>query len=252
MENKDQSGGSSSCSSENPNPCPICLGPVVEDSYLDKCFHKFCYNCIVHWTKVVASKHSSLLSSVKCPLCKKMFQSFMDMMELIFNGITLVKFLEIGILNDVFNVSRYWKSRKYLQSNQWLQSWLRREIQAVMQEEDVEIVVHHILGVVDSFLKRNKQRCQMGTPETKEEDFKALVSDAARPFLMARTDRFVNEMQLFLASALNIEAYDAVYMQRLGWNTPRVTMESGEGETSGQTPVIPYLHIFDEDSDGTD
>ncbi|KAH9754979.1 RING-type domain-containing protein [Citrus sinensis] len=181
-----------------------------------------------------------------------MFQSFMDMMELIFNGITLVKFLEIGILNDVFNVSRYWKSRKYLQSNQWLQSWLRREIQAVMQEEDVEIVVHHILGVVDSFLKRNKQRCQMGTPETKEEDFKALVSDAARPFLMARTDRFVNEMQLFLASALNIEAYDAVYMQRLGWNTPRVTMESGEGETSGQTPVIPYLHIFDEDSDGTD
>ncbi|KAH9754978.1 RING-type domain-containing protein [Citrus sinensis] len=223
MENKDQSGGSSSCSSENPNPCPICLGPVVEDSYLDKCFRT-----------------------------QKMFQSFMDMMELIFNGITLVKFLEIGILNDVFNVSRYWKSRKYLQSNQWLQSWLRREIQAVMQEEDVEIVVHHILGVVDSFLKRNKQRCQMGTPETKEEDFKALVSDAARPFLMARTDRFVNEMQLFLASALNIEAYDAVYMQRLGWNTPRVTMESGEGETSGQTPVIPYLHIFDEDSDGTD
>lgn len=92
----------------------------------------------------------------------------------------------------------------------------------------------------------------MGTPETKEEDFKALVSDAARPFLMARTDRFVNEMQLFLASGLNIEAYDAVYMQRLGWNTPRVTMESGEGETSEQTPVIPYLHIFDEDSDGTD
>ncbi|KAL9447376.1 hypothetical protein AB3S75_014944 [Citrus x aurantiifolia] len=121
-----------------------------------------------------------------------------------------------------------------------------------MQEEDVEIVVHHILGVVDSFLKRNKQRCQMGTPETKEEDFKALVSDAARPFLMARTDRFVNEMQLFLASGLNIEAYDAVYMQRLGWNTPRVTMESGEGETSEQTPVIPYLHIFDGDSDGTD
>lgn len=98
---------------------------------------------------------------------------------------------------------------------------------------------------------RHEQRCQMEAPETKQEDFKALVSDAARPFLMARTDRFVNEMQLFLASGLNIEAYDAVYMQRLGWNTPRVTMESGEGETSGQTLVIPYLHIFDEDSDGT-
>lgn len=38
MENKDQSGGYSACFSDNPNPCPICLGPVVEDSYLDKCF----------------------------------------------------------------------------------------------------------------------------------------------------------------------------------------------------------------------
>ncbi|KAJ0078941.1 hypothetical protein Patl1_22680 [Pistacia atlantica] len=68
MESNVKSG--SSASSGDPNPCPICLGPMVQDSYLDKCYHKFCYNCIIQWTKVVASKHSSLLSSVKCPLCK--------------------------------------------------------------------------------------------------------------------------------------------------------------------------------------
>lgn len=90
-------------------------------------------------------------------------------------------------------------------------------------------------------------------PEAKQEEFKALVSDAARLFLMARMDRFVNEMELFLASGLNIEAFDAVYMQRLGWNSSRVTIESPERGSSGQTSVIvPYLHIFDEDSDGTD
>ncbi|XP_044482171.1 uncharacterized protein LOC123208718 [Mangifera indica] len=90
-------------------------------------------------------------------------------------------------------------------------------------------------------------------PEAKQEEFKALLSDAARPFLMARMDRFVNEMELFLASGLNIEAFDAVYMQRLGWNSPRVTIESPERESSGQTSVIvPHLHIFDVDSDGTD
>ncbi|KAJ0080384.1 hypothetical protein Patl1_22679 [Pistacia atlantica] len=161
--------------------------------------------------------------------------------------------VQSGILNDIFNVSRYWKSGKYHQSNQWLHGWLRREIQALMQEEDVEIVVHHIVGVVDSFLRRNEHMRLVEKPEAKQEDFKALVSDAARPFLMARTDRFVNEMELFLASGLNIEAYDAVYMQRLGWNTPRVTIESTERESSGQAPVIvPYLYIFDEDSDGTD
>lgn len=38
-----------------------------------------------------------------------------------------------GFLNDIFDVLRYWKSHKYLQPNRWLQSWLRREIQALMQ-----------------------------------------------------------------------------------------------------------------------
>lgn len=41
--------------------------------------------------------------------------------------------VQSGILNDIFNAERYWKSRKYLQSNLWLQNWLRREIQALMQ-----------------------------------------------------------------------------------------------------------------------
>ena len=99
---------------------------------------------------------------------------------------------------------------------------------------------------------RDEQARQKESPETKQEKFKAAVSEAARPFVIARTDRFVNEMELFLASGLNIEAYDAIYQQRLGWNTPRETINSSEQESSGQTFVVPYLYIFDEDSDGTD
>lgn len=99
---------------------------------------------------------------------------------------------------------------------------------------------------------RDEQLRQTETAEAKQGRFKAAVSEAARPFLTARTDRFVNEMELFLASGLNIEAYDAVYIQRLGWNTPRETIDSSEQESSGQTFVVPYLYIFNEDSDGTD
>lgn len=98
---------------------------------------------------------------------------------------------------------------------------------------------------------RNDQYSRSRTPEAKEEEFQALISDAARPFLAARTERFVNEMELFLASGLNIEAYDAVYKQRLGWSAPGVTSET-TGGLSEQRPIIPYLYIFDEDSDGTD
>ncbi|XVF41974.1 hypothetical protein PTKIN_Ptkin01aG0323300 [Pterospermum kingtungense] len=88
------------------------------------------------------------------------------------------------------------------------------------------------------------------TAEAKQEDFRIAVSDAAKPFLLARTERFVNELELFLASGLNVEAYDAVYMQRLGWNTPGgASISMPAEEPSQHTGVVPYLYIFDADSD---
>ncbi|PON76374.1 TNF receptor-associated factor [Parasponia andersonii] len=262
----------SSSTSEDFNPCPICLGPFLQESYLDKCFHRFCYNCIRQWIKVVSGKRSCKFASVTCPLCKienfsiihgfdgsSFQQSYVT--QDFENGFVLTKahkyrlqsyYTEPGFLSDIFSVSRYWKSHKYLQPNHWLHSWLRREIQALMQEEDVDIVVHHIVGVINSFQTKSKREVQRKTPEAKSEEFRSLISDAARPFLAARTDRFVNEVELFLASGLTIEAYDAVYKQRLGWSAPRVTGESTEGELSEQRTTIPYLYIFDEDSDETD
>ncbi|KAA8545095.1 hypothetical protein F0562_019879 [Nyssa sinensis] len=181
MELNRATGSSSSSSSSDSNPCPICLGPVVQDSYLDRCFHKFCYNCIVHWTKVVASKHSRPPSSVKCPLCKtenlsiihgydgSSFQQHYVNQEF-GNGVFFSKahkyrlqcyYIEPGSITDKLNVSRYWKSCKYLQPNKWLDSWLRREIQALIQEEDVDIIMHHILGVIDSF-RRDDKKCPRG------------------------------------------------------------------------------------------
>ncbi|GAV63178.1 zf-C3HC4 domain-containing protein [Cephalotus follicularis] len=258
-------------SSDSSNPCPICLGPISHESYLDTCFHKFCYECIVHWTKVVVSKHSCQPSSLKCPLCKT--ENFSIILG--YDGSSFQRhyinqnygdsyffskahkyrlqcyYTEPGVVDDIFSVPRFWKSRKYLQPNRCLQSWVSRELQALMQEEDVDIVVHHILGVVNSLLKRIEQNCHIRTPETIQEEFKVLVSDAARPFLTGRTNRFVSEMELFLASGLNIEAYDAVYLQRLGWNTPKATANAVE-DISENTAIAPYLYIFNEDSDGND
>ncbi|XP_021817416.1 uncharacterized protein LOC110759642 [Prunus avium] len=269
MEQLNVNKNTSSSSSEDSNPCPICLGPIIQDSYLDKCFHKFCYNCILRWTKVVAHKQSCLPTSVKCPLCKtenlsiihgydgSSFQKHYINQD---SGFILSKdhkyrlqcyYTEPGFLNDIFDVLRYWKSHKYLQPNRWLQSWLRREIQALMQEEDVDIIMHHIHGLIHSSLTRHEQKGQTKTPEAKQREFQESISDAARPFLAARTDRFVNEVELFLASGLNIEAYDAVCMQRLGWSAPGVTTEPTEGELAENRPVIPYLYIF-YDSDCSD
>nr|AFK40727.1 unknown [Lotus japonicus] len=65
---EDDAAASNKCDSSS--CCPICLGPFLQLSYLDKCFHEFCFNCILRWSKVAAGKHHSPPSSVKCPLCK--------------------------------------------------------------------------------------------------------------------------------------------------------------------------------------
>ncbi|CAK9148664.1 unnamed protein product [Ilex paraguariensis] len=160
-------------------------------------------------------------------------------------------YVEPGALINKFNVSCYWKLHRYLRRDHWLASWLRREIQALIQEENVEIIVHHIVGVVDS-LKRKEHKSSGNTPEAKQEEFKTLVSQAARPFLTGRTDRFVIELELFLASGLNIEAYDRVYIQHLGWKIPEITGEDEAGEFHAHEPSVPSLYFFDEDSNGNE
>ncbi|CAH2055041.1 unnamed protein product [Thlaspi arvense] len=278
MATKAIAGGSSSIDdgSDREDACPICLTPIFQVSYLDTCFHKFCFKCIKQWIKVVSSKVSKQLSSVKCPLCKT------DNISIIHNfdgysfdrhyvnrnitdGFVLTKeqryrlqcyYTESGFLADVFDVSRFWKMKKILQPNRWFEAWLRRELQALMQEEDVDIVLHHLIGVMDSFCKRTEERHKQEarSAETNQEQFKSVMAEAARPFLMARTDRFVDEVELFLASGLNMEAYDSMYKQRLGWSNNRreigaANEASEEEEENIRTRVTPYLFLFEEDSD---
>jgi len=41
--------------------CPICLEPLYDASLLDRCFHRFCFDCALAWLSVTPS----------CPLCKQ-------------------------------------------------------------------------------------------------------------------------------------------------------------------------------------
>lgn len=108
-------------------------------------------------------------------------------------------------------------------------------------------------SLIDFIFCRNGRSQPMMTPGEKQGEFEALVSDSARPFLVGRTDRFVNELELFLASGFNIEAFDEVYRQQLGWTAPEITNETADVEcTEKNKPVMPYLYIFDEDSDESD
>jgi len=45
--------------------CSICLGTVEDRAFTDACYHTFCFECLVEWSRVRAV----------CPLCKKPFHS---------------------------------------------------------------------------------------------------------------------------------------------------------------------------------
>ncbi|MQL73834.1 hypothetical protein Taro_006169 [Colocasia esculenta] len=171
-------------SSKNSVVCPICLEPIKQEAYLDRCLHTFCYRCIANWTDFLSQAHQF--------------------------------------------------------------RWQCYAIEPVQQEEDVDIIMHHILGVIDTFFKRQEQDRHKLPPKEKQREFKQLVFDAARPFICDRTDRFVDEFELFLASSLNIEAYDKVYMECAHMLASAPCKDCTEDEHDSALED-PRLHFLDED-----
>jgi hypothetical protein len=84
------------------------------------------------------------------------------------------------------------------------------------QDEHVESIVHHIHGVIESFMKRQEKLhvSKQISPEHIREEFRSLLSNTAERFLDARTSRFVTEVELFLISQQNIDAYNRARVHR--------------------------------------
>ncbi|KAG9457967.1 hypothetical protein H6P81_002475 [Aristolochia fimbriata] len=268
-----QSTSSSSSSSSTGlalNPCPICLDSIKQEAYLDRCFHKFCYTCICQWVNLASSKDFCSRAYVVCPLCKRENfsiihdcegESFQQHYVNHEKGFLLNKghkvrlycySTEPDVMYQKYSVQKYWKSRRYLQPNRWFQSWLRRELQALLQVKDVDVIVHHILGIFESFKRRNEQDKQKISHAQRREDFQASMTDAARPFLLSRTERFVNEAELFLASGLTIDAYDEVYLQCLGLDSPTSGDIEITEEIDGQGAQVSSVDLFFDDTETTD
>ncbi|XP_070598559.1 E3 ubiquitin-protein ligase Topors [Erythrolamprus reginae] len=51
--------------------CPICLDMFENVAYLDRCWHRFCYRCVLEWSK----------NKAECPLCKQPFHSIVHSMR---------------------------------------------------------------------------------------------------------------------------------------------------------------------------
>lgn len=283
--------------------CPICLDPVSGEAFLDQCFHKFCYHCILQWSEMVLasslakSGNPKRVSSLECPLCKTQYIS------IIHDFITGTRYQRHFLLSSdgsQFRLSESHKRRQavYLDSkseeaaniknetedtelgleaesitqdpktqnrgrdvsklgletrrirqgvgtrnisgivktNKWLPSWVRRELQALMQEEDVEMVTHHIAGVVESLQKRERGSQAKATYKIWHDT----VASAARPFVFENAEKFTDELWKFLDAGLDIAFYD---QQLLSEGRKRNEVDASTGPVQGSEP----LKMYDED-----
>lgn len=69
---------------QEPDKCPVCLQAFASSrskSYTSKCFHAFCFECILEWTKV----------RYQCPLCKSDFD------RIIYNVVSSLEYNEYAL-----------------------------------------------------------------------------------------------------------------------------------------------------------
>jgi len=272
------------------NQCPICLEPITAEAFLDQCFHKFCYHCILQWSQTLSNQQPKSFPRLHCPLCKMQNTSIIHnfigptfqrhyISKLPAESFALseahVRRLKVYseppggdahlsmsnrdcfasqlYIND--NRNKHFISRTYvavsnkqalghrkqhgnLPSSRWLQCWIRRELQALMQEEDVDIVMHHVLGVLESFQRRTMQKISTGESELRRAQYKSSVSDAVRPFIFENSGRFADELEAFLISGLDIAAYDEFTFQ--GSKTGYISGGSSSRELSNRDASVLY------------
>lgn len=216
--------------------CSICMEPVDGEAYLDQCFHRFCYHCILQWAEVHSNQRCNSQPGLLCPLCKVKNSSIIhNFVGSTFQRHYISKLLEKRFVMseahyrrlqiyseppDVacsnMNALEHWNKYGNLQSNHWLQCWIRRELQSLMQEEDVDIVMHHTLGILESFHKRTNAENKHSTTGLKSgrAQWKSLVSNALSPFIFENSVRFADELEAFLVSGLDIATYDEQVLRR--------------------------------------
>ncbi|KAI5071814.1 hypothetical protein GOP47_0014065 [Adiantum capillus-veneris] len=220
-------------------PCPICLQPISGDAFLDPCFHKFCFHCILQWAEMVFT-HPSMEAEtcLECPLCKTRSSCILHGFCLdtfqrhYFFGIPPTKTSSFSLSPAHYQRLYVYKNGLrtfaaetlnqnikckrmvfYMSGNENVQQWVQRELQALMQVEDVDLIVQLVLGILKHYV--DKQRVDFRVPALWME----AMYNNVKPFLFENAEAFCGELQAFLSSGVNLKAYDLLVEEFLKANT---------------------------------
>jgi hypothetical protein len=152
--------------------CPICLQPVDGEAYVDPCFHRFCFSCILQWSEMGAVRTGA---PHLCPVCKGPCLTIIHD----FRGTQFKRYDVLGgKSSSPFQLSEKHALRRAVYTEggktsdtsggfgrgqgRWLRCWVRRELQALLEEDDVEMVALHIVGSVELLAEQRRQKQKFG------------------------------------------------------------------------------------------
>ena len=196
---------------EGCDSCPICLCPFEARAYVEGCYHSFCFYCILQWSQVTPS----------CPLCKGRIEALIfdvtrdlqyrrfklsnmagnaqskyaekfpteahrarkRIYNLKLRSLPLVSAARTVALTPSSMTEKSWQSR--------LSPWVERELQSILQVEDVDFVVNYIKGIAF--------KLPLDSPASQK-----MLSE----FLEGDTDVFVREFSNFASSQYQQTAWD--------------------------------------------
>eukprot|EP00873_Tetraselmis_striata_P043098 jgi/Tetstr1/463362/TSEL_008285.t1 len=221
--------------------CPICheVMSVAEESFLATCYHRFCFHCILAWTETQAAHPPADPgeSAFACPLCKRGYSCVLhDVMDSGCYRRHWVPGATAAAPPADFELSAAHRRRRAAYSSPrappltstgaklpprvWraeAEAWLRRELQALTMQEDVDLLLTHLVAAhleepeqkLDARRgKRRREDSVAVAPRTSDSAWQAGVAASAARFVFEHAERMAYELAAFCDAQLGVAAYD--------------------------------------------
>ncbi|KYQ89607.1 RING zinc finger-containing protein [Tieghemostelium lacteum] len=214
---------------EEPLTCAICLEKIDNLTFLDVCFHYYCYICILQWSEL----------NPKCPLCKSIFHSLIYQVksntdykrQVISNkdnsgsnssyrnensrtGVRNTHFLPSSLSNTdshairrsiyargvkaipmvpsfAFHLSPQAIDNSFSSWQKKLSPWISRELISILQSENTDILEDLVLSLLRKYQITDN-----------------IVITTLQKYLFEKTPLFLHELLCFATAPYNLQAYD--------------------------------------------
>ncbi|OQR90613.1 cleavage induced hypothetical protein [Thraustotheca clavata] len=198
--------------------CPVCLKELVDAVLIEDCLHEFCKSCILQWVEHLRVRNAP----VRCPLCRVSFHRLflnvcsaddydvLDILKAPSSPRTMISHQRSLIYrrSSLNNVQDHLWPVIY-KTNEQASSWIKRELQMLLGDSTDIMLLYQL---ITSYLNEIRLESRNNKRKNSQHGYLRLIAAIAQ-FLHRDTSVFVVELSKFMASRLNMTAYDEIMLR---------------------------------------